>query len=1005
MEQKMTVVSGNKSNRMLQQAIVRLIAGTLLFFLLLIQGNKDSIFAKDSDFVIEDGVLTAYTGTDSRVVVPDTVTKIGKSAFVKKEDGTTVDNTTIQSVVITGNVTEIGEYAFGRCTSLVSVTLPDSVKVISKTAFKDCKSLTFVNMPASLQTIGYQAFYGCEQLTEVVMPDTVTTLGASAFNGCKNLSNVKLSSKLTTIESATFNHCDSLIYVTVPSGVTKIGERAFSYCGSLLSVSLPSSVETIEEYCFQWCTSLLSLQIPDKVTVLSNNLFRDVNGGECNKMYALQIPKGVNSIGRQMLPYYYQNHLQTIYFGGTKEEWEAISVIDESVKVSLSKPEIKYQSKMPADDRISVTIPSGFACAGTLNQNKNGFTVVDGVLLSYDGTGGEISVPDGVTYICPGVFQGNESLTKVTLPATLYGIGADAFSGCKNLTQVIFKGNTYMIGEGAFQDCTALETINLPDCMFSMSAYLFSGCGKLETIELPQALVTIKSYALEKCGLTDLTIPDRVVSIASYAISWCSVMTECSLPAALKAVSGNAFYHCDKLKSISFPEHTKIIGTSAFSNCYALESVKLPADLKSLDSYLFQHCGKLEDLEIPKGIKTIYGGVFNNCSVATLNLPQGLETIYNSGFQGASGLTVLSIPESVTKLGDWAFNDCYNLKTIFIPGGVEEIGENVFQDCIRLENIYFQGSQEEWEAKGGPAALQNAPVGEDGIAPQLTVNSDPTALAALIVYRIRYDLQGGGQSSSNPNTYTTVDSDITLTSPWRTGYHFVGWILEGQWSEPKKEVTIHCADGGDMRFIAVWEKYYEIKYLWNGGREPNGVYNPREYTENTKDFELIPLTRSGYEFLGWTGSNGDVPQKKVTVVVSEGGARTYEANWTKIHTLKFILDGGSAPSDIYPDGYPESYTEAGPDLAIANPVKEGTEFLGWHIKGKNDGLVKDLVIPHGCTEDYEMTAVWKNGKLDKEEYQITYNLNGGSAEGNPDTYTSDDEDIHINKPHKEGYYF
>ncbi|MBR4760762.1 MAG: leucine-rich repeat protein [Lachnospiraceae bacterium] len=1006
MEQKMTGmirVQGSK-----KQAVARLIIGSLLLFVLLfVQGSFARCLASDpSDFVIEDGVLTKYTGSDSQVVVPDTVTKIGNSAFIKKENNTTVDNTTLQSVKFDGNVTEIGEYAFGRCTSLVSVALPDSVTVIGKNAFKDCSSLVFINMPASLQTIGYQAFSGCEQLTEVVMPDTVTSLGGSAFIGCHNLSSVKLSSKLTAIESGTFTACSSLLYVTVPSGVTKIGNNAFSNCSNLLSVSLPSSVESIGSYCFTGCSSLLYLRIPDKVTVLNEYMFRDTNGGECNQLYALQIPKGVTTIGNKLIPYYKGNHLQTVYYGGTKEEWENITFRDEDTKNSFAYAEIQYGAKsIPAYDQISPAIPSGFAHAGSLNTDENGFTVVDGVLLSYSGTDSEVTVPEGVTYISPGVFQDNGSLTKVTLPASLYGIGESAFLGCTNLTQVVFTGNTYMIGEKAFRDCSALESINLPEGMVSLSAYLFSGCSKLQNITLPDTLITIESYALKKCGLTSLTIPGQVLSLKSGALQDCDEMINCSLPEGLKTVSMNVFYHCDKLTSLSFPEHTKSIASTAFSNCYAITSIELPKDLKKIEYGMFQYCNNLQDLEIPKGVRRICGSAFFSCAVTSLNLPAGLEEIDNSAFTCASGLTVLVIPDGVKKIGDNAFNDCYNLKTIYIPSSVDKIEENIFADCIRLENIYFQGSQEEWEEKGGQAALQNAPVGTDETAPLLTVDSDPSALAALIVYRIRYDLQGGRQNSSNPNTYTPVDPDITLGNPWRTGYNFVGWTLDGSSDGPQKEVTIHCADGGDKKFTANWERQFEITYQYHGGREIGGSINKRSYTENDDDFELIPLTRSGYEFLGWTGSNGDVPQKKVTVVVSEGGARTYEANWARIHTLNFALDGGSAPSDVYPDGYPVSYTEVDPYLAIANPVKDGTEFLGWLIKGKDDGLVKDLVIPQGSTEDYNLTAIWKNGRLDKEVYQITYNLNGGWAEGNPDTYTSNDPDIYIKTPHKEGYYF
>ena len=131
------------------------------------------------NFKISNGVLNEYTGNESSVQIPSTVTAIGTGAFS--------GNTSITSVTIPSGVTRIGLEAFSDCTNLRSVSLPSSLQSIGVAAFYGCSSLTSVTIPEGTQTISDEAFSNCSSLTSITIPDSVTSISEDAFYGSDNV--------------------------------------------------------------------------------------------------------------------------------------------------------------------------------------------------------------------------------------------------------------------------------------------------------------------------------------------------------------------------------------------------------------------------------------------------------------------------------------------------------------------------------------------------------------------------------------------------------------------------------------------------------------------------------------------------------------------------------------------------------------------------------------------------------------------------------------------------
>ena len=59
----------------------------------------------------------------------------------------------------------------------------------------------------------------------------------------------------------------------------------------------------------------------------------------------------------------------------------------------------------------------------------------------------------------------------------------------------------------------------------------------------------------------------------------------------------------------------------------------------------------------------------------------------------------------------------------------------------------------------------------------------------------------------------------------------------------------------------------------------------KNYNANTETFSLPIPTKQGYEFIGWTGSNGNEPTMNVTISKGSSGDRYYKANWRQTYRI------------------------------------------------------------------------------------------------------------------------
>ena len=162
-----------------------------------------------NDFLIKDGVLVEYTGTDEVVIVPETVREI---KFSNDKDLSCAQQKNFQNaknmkkLVITKNVTkldyrllcgnkgikeiviesdQIDEYGIGHtfqwCSSLERVDFGNCNTYIPSCCFDDCKSLEQIVIPKNIDYIGKSAFSGCVSLKKIVIENENIRLGESIY--------------------------------------------------------------------------------------------------------------------------------------------------------------------------------------------------------------------------------------------------------------------------------------------------------------------------------------------------------------------------------------------------------------------------------------------------------------------------------------------------------------------------------------------------------------------------------------------------------------------------------------------------------------------------------------------------------------------------------------------------------------------------------------------------------------------------------------------------------
>lgn len=674
----------------------------------------------NKDFVIENGILKSYKGTEKVIVIPESVTEIDESVF---------RGTDIEKVIFNRALKKIGAFAFWSCKSLKEIVFPEDNELVTigSNAFQATESLKLANLEAlsvwqATAAESYQ-FHGTG-LEKVVLPASM----------------VKLESQFI------FASCGSLIELVLPEGLEEIAAHAFRNGGALEELNIPSSVKVIGSLSFfRSGIKRINSLAAEPPALTDVNVFFPI--GDVTKVV---VPAAsIDSYKKAKV-------------------WSSLA----SVIVGAEEPDKLYgkisvsEMPSPSDDFIiengvlikyvgpggDVVLPEGITRIAD-NAFRSNQTVTSVVMQSGITEMGmcvfwdchyikRIVFSDTIKVIPTSTCYLNWALEEVILPRDVEEIQSTAFINCYALTsldfskynirifgeqsfmgsglqEVYFSKNVKVIGRQAFFQCYRLKNVTFEEGieLEFLGASVFSACIMLEEVDLSMLdMKELPSEIFRLCSaLTKVKLPSQLTSIPWGLFNSCTSLREIDLSDTKITVLNNyVFYKCTSLERVILPERLTEIMKGTFSDTASLEYIVIPESVTKIGNDAFKGSG-LKAIVFNSPVPPALGsGIFlKHNDELRVFVPSDSAEAYKKALGEYSDLVnsssefdirdgvlykyfgcseEVTVPYEVKSIAAGAFKGNATLRSVYIGGITAGIGTEAFEGCSSLSYVYLSQS-------------------------------------------------------------------------------------------------------------------------------------------------------------------------------------------------------------------------------------------------------------------------------------------------------------------------